>query len=276
MNRVCYIVLLVLLWMGALSAQEEVFLWPASDSINDSKDFPFQNYQEQNYIHPKRGVEMARFVTHPSLRIFLADSLKNTGAGIIICPGGGMNVIELEHEGTKIGKAFAEMGINAFVLKYRHYSMDIAREDAKRAMQLIRSKARKWHLNSNAIGIGGFSAGGSLSLFATYDAIENAGDPCNLDIDFLVLVYTRAREFEEQTVRACFPPTFQLVTADDFRYEMNIDFYRTLQAQRIPSELHIFQMGKHGFGLGMDECNCEHWPNLFYRWLQNNNFIQKS
>lgn len=273
MHKIYLIIFFLILCYSTVFAQEEIFLWKNSDSINNIADYPFEHYKEQNYLHPKRHVQMAKFVTNPSIRVFLSDPKINTGAAIIINPGGGMNVIELEHEGITIAKAFANLGINAFVLKYRHYSMDVAKKDALKAIDLVRSKASEWNINENAIGMGGFSAGGSLSLLTTFDLLERS-ENSKIPINFLMLVYTRTHLYNRSQLPNGFPPTFQLVTADDFRFEMNLDFYKTLQENKIPSELHIFQQGKHGFGIGKGLCNCENWPDLFFNWLGNNKLTQ--
>lgn len=249
--------------------QEEIYLWTESDLHNDSNNFPFENYVEQNYIHPTRGVKMAKWDTHPSLLVFRPDPSFNSGISIILNPGGGMNVIELEHEGITIAKAFTKLGINTFVLKYSHYSIDIAKKDALRAIEVVRARADEWNIDKNAIGMGGFSAGGRLSLLTTLDLLETSFN-CDIPIAFLMLVYTQTQLQESETLSDFFPPTFQLVTADDFRYKMNLDFYKSLQDQHIPSELHIFQKGGHGFGIGDGLCNCAQWPNLFAHWLVNN------
>jgi acetyl esterase/lipase len=260
---------------GSLYAQKEIFLWNDSISINDPSKYPRPNYAEERLRDPKRNVLVIKNVTNPSLKIFLADQKINTGAAVIICPGGGMNVIEIEHEGTLIAQEFVKLGINSFVLKYRHYNMEMAMNDAKQAIAFVRMNAKKWGINEKAIGMGGFSAGGRLSLMMAYNLMNNDTLTCSNGIDFLMFIYTNTQEVEGAKVKKCFPPSFMVVTADDFRYTMNLEFFSILQKKKIPSELHVFQTGLHGFGLGKGLCNCDSWPMLFYKWLLNNNMITK-
>jgi acetyl esterase/lipase len=260
----------------ALNAQQEIFLWKDSITINDPAKYPTKGYSEERFIDAKRNVLVIRKVTNPSIRVFLADKKLNTGAAILICPGGGMNAIEIEHEGTAIAKEFVKLGINSIVLKYRHYNMDVAMTDAKQALNLIRTNAQKWGINEKTIGMGGFSAGGRLSLVTAYNLINNDTLDCNKGISFLLFVYTRTQVLEGAQVNKCFPPSFMVVTADDFRYTMNLEFFSILQKNKVPSELHIFQQGLHGFGLGKGLCNCDKWPILFYNWLKNNNILKQN
>jgi acetyl esterase/lipase len=254
-------------------SQKEVFLWEDSVKINNPSDFPHENYKEERYIYTKNNTLCIRKVTNPTLTIFLADSSINTGAAVIICPGGGMNTIVFEHEGTIIAEEFVKLGINAFVLKYRHYNRNVAISDIKQAISYVRENAMSMGINDKAIGIGGFSAGGRMSLETTYQLINMDTTQCNIGIDFLMFVYTRTQIIENAVVNKCFPPSFMLVTADDFRYKMNLEFAEILDNNKIPFELHVFQKGLHGFGLGKGLCNCDIWPQLFYQWLSNNNFI---
>jgi acetyl esterase/lipase len=257
-----------------LKAQQEIFLWKDSITINDASKYPDNGYGEERFTDPKRNVLVVRKVTNPSITIFLADKAVNTGAAVVICPGGGMNAIEIEHEGTAIAKEFARMGINSIVLKYRHYNMDVAITDAKKALSIVRTNAKKWGINDNAIGIGGFSAGGRLSLTLAYNLINNDSINCDKGLAFLMFIYTRTQIIDGYQVNKCFPPSFMVVTADDFRYTMNLEFFKILQEMKVPSEMHIFQQGLHGFGIGKGLCNCDIWPLLFYKWLKNIKIIK--
>lgn len=270
--KLSFVLIFVCLYNVNLLAQQEINLWEDSVSINNPSDFPFENYKEERYINAKTNSLSIRKVTNPTLTPFLADSLVNNGSAVIICPGGGMNTVVYEHEGTSIAKEFSKLGINAFILKYRHYNMSVAKADAMKAISVVRENAKKWNLNEKAIGIGGFSAGGRISLETTYDLLAQDSIQGNSGIDFLMFVYTRTQLLEGRVINEYFPPTFMLVTADDPRYKMNMEFFEILHKKNIPTELHVFQQGLHGFGLGKGLCNCEYWPSIFYRWLQNNGF----
>src|SRR5205085_1168869 len=114
-------------------------------------------------------------VHNPSLTVYLPTKEKATGAGIVICPGGGHSVLAIEHEGHNVGQWLADNGIAGFVLKYRlarekgspYKVEEHAYQDAQRALRLVRSKATEWAVNPKKLGIMGFSAGGDLVLFCS-------------------------------------------------------------------------------------------------------------
>jgi len=137
--------------------QIEINLWP-------------EGIPESNGLIGPEIVENERIsnVTDPSMTIYPADPTKNTGAAILICPGGGYIRLAAEHEGRQFGKWLSKNGITGFVLKYRmpnHHSF-IPLKDAQQALRIIRSRAAEWHINPGKIGISGFSAGGHLASTA--------------------------------------------------------------------------------------------------------------
>ncbi|MDD2611703.1 MAG: alpha/beta hydrolase [Bacteroidales bacterium] len=137
--------------------QFEINLWP--DGMPESNGLTGPEIVENERISN---------VTDPTMTIYPADPTKNTGAAILICPGGGYIRLAAEHEGRQFGKWLSENGITGFVLKYRmpnHHSF-IPLKDAQQALRIIRSKAAEWHINPGKIGISGFSAGGHLASTA--------------------------------------------------------------------------------------------------------------
>jgi acetyl esterase/lipase len=145
------------------------------------------------------GILIVHNISEPTLTIFQPPKEKQNGTAIIVIPGGGYSIVAIGHEGYDVAKRFNEMGVTAFVLKYRIPNDSTMGDksigplqDAQRAIQVVRQNAKKWHLNKNAIGILGFSAGGHLASTAGTHyktAVIPNKKKTNLRPDFMVLVY---------------------------------------------------------------------------------------
>src|SRR3954462_4776529 len=145
------------------------------------------------------GVLIISNISRPTLTAYLPAKEKATGAAVVICPGGGYSVEAAGHEGADVAKRFAEMGVTAFVLKYRvpnDRTMENKEigpiQDAQRAIQIVREKSATWGIDKNHIGIMGFSAGGHLASTAgTHFDNTYIANPENTNLrpDFMVLVY---------------------------------------------------------------------------------------
>jgi acetyl esterase/lipase len=166
-----------------------------NDSIPNSIPGPDEEKSEIN----KEGILIISQVSRPTLSVYLPPKGKATGAAVVICPGGGYSILAAGHEGADVARRFNEMGVAAFVLKYRIPSPKTMQQpsigplqDAQRAIQLVREKATDWHINPRAIGIMGFSAGGHLASTAgTHfgNAVIPNPKQTSLRPDFMVLVY---------------------------------------------------------------------------------------
>jgi acetyl esterase/lipase len=240
----------------------------------------------------------------PELWVYLPQQ-RATGAGIVVCPGGGYGTLALGHEGRDIAAWLNGNGIAAFVLKYRlgpRYRHPAPLQDATRAMRLVRHGAEQYGVDPQRIGILGFSAGGHLaSTVATHfdEGDPQAADPVERHSsrpDFAVLCYpviSLAAEFShggsrrnllgdapdaalveslsnERQVTSQTPPTFLFHTNADTGVppENSIAFYLALRKARVPAELHIFEPGRHGLGLAPQEPAVSAWPELCLRWLR--------
>lgn len=228
-----------------------------------------------------------------------------TGAAVIICPGGGYATLATVHEGQQVAEWFNELGVVAFVLRYRHgpeYQYPVPVLDVQRALRDVRFHAKEYGINPAMIGIMGFSAGGHLaSTAATH---FDAGDPAAADPidrvssrpDFAVLCYpvisftepfmhkgsrrnffgtdtppeALARQFSsELQVTPQTPPTFLFHTDEDTSVpaENPISFYLALRKAGVPAELHIYRQGRHGGGLWTAHPDTGAWPRQLARWL---------
>jgi acetyl esterase/lipase len=247
----------------------------------------------------------------PTLTAFLADPAKATGAAIVICPGGGYGTLAINHEGYDVARWLNSIGVAGLLLKYRHapYRHPIPLQDAQRALRTARHRAKDWHLDPHRVGILGFSAGGHLASTAGthFDAGNpDAADPIERQSsrpDFQVLVYpviSFTTKFthggslrnllgkdpradlvknlsNETQVSAQTPPTFLVHTSEDLGVppENSVLFYLALQAAKVPAEMHIFEKGPHGFGLGLTDPVLAEWPKLCAAWLKKRGVLKK-
>jgi len=245
----------------------------------------------------------------PTLTPFLLPPAKAGGAAFIVCPGGAYGHLA-PHEGAPVAQWLNTLGIHAFVLKYRlgpkyHHPAEML--DVQRAIRLLRCRAEQWHLDPNRIGIVGFSAGGHLaSTAATHfdNGIADDPDPINRvgsrpDLAILAYpvismtgpyVHAESRRnllgnnpdpdlelllSNDRQVTAQTPPCFIIHTADDrtVPVENSLLFAIACRQYKVPVELHVFEHGPHGFGLGGKDPVLDAWPAMAAQWLRKHKFI---
>jgi len=229
-------------------------------------------------------------INNPTITVFLPPKDKANGAGVLIFPGGGFSQVVFNSEGVEPAHYWTNLGVAAFVCKYRlpretnsPYSLKIhPRQDAQRAMRLIRSRATEWSVDPGRIGVEGFSAGGEMESLLVYSppaGDPNAPDPVDrLDASaaFQVVVYPGPLGIPE-TVAADAPPAFFVIANDDTGHMgavlSLVEKYH--QAKR-PMEVHIYEKGGHGFGLGgRSKFTSVHtWPQRLTDWLNDNHILQ--
>jgi acetyl esterase/lipase len=230
---------------------------------------------------------------------------------VIVCPGGGYGALAMNHEGRQVANFLNSIGITAFVLKYRlgpkyHHPVEIG--DAQRAVRLVRSRAVEFHVDVDKVGVMGFSAGGHLasSVGTHFDAGKaDAADPIDKmgsRPDFLVLgypvisfttPYTHKGSLKnllgdspdpelvkslssELQVTAQTPPTFLFTTSGDTAVpaENSVMFYLALHKAGVPAELHVFEKGPHGVGLGGMDAALQEWPRLLVIWFRTRGLLK--
>lgn len=258
-----------------LHFQNEYFIW--TETIPGQVP---ENYPEEKWTKGEDSeFGLVQYVTHPTIRVFLPDKELNTRTAVIVCPGGGYNILVIEREGYRIAQALNKLGIAAIVLKYRHYDVDIAVQDAWRALQVVRANADKWDIDPERIGIGGFSAGGHLSLNTVLSTVSASIPESTSDVpqkynwrpDFLMLIYPGLGRFnlEADLSKAKIPPVFMINAIDDDVTPVSNLFKlaEILKSNGVTTEIHIYPGGGHGFDLGNEDCNCSGWPNTFRDWL---------
>jgi acetyl esterase/lipase len=250
----------------------------------------------------------------PTITVFLAPSDKATGTAVVICPGGGYSGLATSFEGVEIANFFNKLGVSAFMLRYRHggngYRHPAPLIDAQRALRTVRARAAEWHLNPQRIGIIGFSAGGHLAstLGTHFDAgqsdAEDPIDRVSCRPDFLILCYPVVmldspythpgsqqnllgeqpdpkmleNLSNEKQVTKDTPPTFMFHTNADIRVppENSVMFYLALRKHGVPSELHIYQDGKHGVGLAARVPATSSWPERLIDWMRLRGLLNKA
>ncbi len=238
----------------------------------------------------KNGVvdRSVTFVSTPDMTVYLPLKEKNTGVGVIICPGGGYEHLAIDKEGHDVAKWLNSIGIAGFVLKYRlprskgmNYTMETPLQDAQRALRIVRTRADEWHLDTSRIGIMGFSAGGDLVARAgmSWDKGQSsAADPverASCRPDFLILGYPALPK--ELHVTAETPPAFLVQASDDPTVSPgnSTRFYLALLQAKVPAELHIYLKGGHGFGMVHSGLPTASWPLRLEDWMREQGILPK-
>lgn len=240
----------------------------------------------------------------PSLAYYPPKGRKN-GTAVVVCPGGGYRGLAMDHEGAQVAAWLNSLGVTAFVLRYRlgpKYHHPAQMHDVQRALRTVRSRASEYGIEANRIGVWGFSAGGHLaSTAATHiaEASASAADPVDRVTsrpDFAILTYpvisftteyvhkgsrtnllgdkpdqaeVKLMSTELQVSRQT-PPTFLVHTSEDAGVpsENSILFYLALRKAGVPAEMHIYEKGPHGFGLGSLDAVLSSWPARLADWMR--------
>ncbi len=283
-----------------LNAQDKTLkVWPNGAPNDNGMKEPEEKYE---------GLRV-RNVSEAEMYVYLPEE-NNSGAAVVICPGGGYWIEAMDHEGYDMAAWLKSKGVTGIVLKYRlpYGHHEVPASDLKRAIRIVRSNAKEWGIDPQKVGIAGSSAGGHLaSTVGTHfdTGIKDSSDPIDkisCRPDFMLLLYpvvTFNEEFghmgsrknligegndwkmveeysNELHVTPETPPTF-LVLADDDKAvppRNSVEFYLALKKNNVPAEMHIFQEGGHGFGMKKKNLPVEEWPNLFYNWLEAMKFVK--
>jgi acetyl esterase/lipase len=258
------------------SAQEKIYLWPGEvpGEVSGKKDPVNAESKNDNVL---RIAE----VTNPALFVFPSGEPGSRHAGIIVCPGGGYNILAWDKEGTEIAAWLNKLGITAFVLQYRvPQKRDGALQDVQRALRIVRSEAQKWNIDPQKTGVMGFSAGGSLSARAasrfnikSYDPVDKR-DSLSARPDFALLIYPAYLDngpdhslTPELELSKAVPPVFIFQTEDDTYTNSSLVMMAALRQMKVPAELHVMPAGGHGYGLRKGNLAAETWPVLAENWL---------
>jgi acetyl esterase/lipase len=233
-------------------------------------------------------------VSQPTMTVY-SPTGKNTGAAVVVFPGGGYEILAIDLEGTEVCDWLTAKGVTCVVLKYRvpaprsapnwgaYPQSPMALEDAQRTVGLVRFHAAEWHIDPHKIGVLGFSAGGHLvaamsvhfghRLYAPVDAADK--ESCRPD--FAVALYPGHLSFNNfelnpdirSHITRQTPPTFLLQNEDDHVDNVNdsLSYYAALKKAGIPVEMHLYAQGGHAFGLRRTKFPATAWPQLVETWL---------
>lgn len=242
---------------------------------------------EQAQIAGRKIIRLGN-VARPTLTVYSPKG-KNSGAAVVVFPGGGYQILAIDLEGTEVCDWLNGIGVTCALVKYRvpdtgpYPKSSAALQDAQRAVGLVREHAAEWHIDPHRVGVLGFSAGAHLSAALSthyeqrlYSPVDSA-DKQSCRPDFAVIVYPGYLALAEQGMApnseihptADTPPSFIVQAEDDpVHVENAVVYFTQLKAAKVPAELHIYAQGGHGYGLRRTELPVTGWPQLVETWLR--------
>lgn len=289
--------------MNSMAQAKVIPLW--TNAIPD--EIKNTEYQE-NKVYKDTILQSVSNVSVPTITVYKPKNAN--GTAILIFPGGGYDHLSMLKEGQKVALWFNSLEITVFVLKYRLPNDKIMKDksigplqDAQEAMRFIRRSATFWNINPNKIGVIGFSAGGHLAASLSTHYAENTypkSDTASARPDFSLLIYPvismkneiahkGSRKYllgenpteeaiqkfsNELSVNKETPPTFLVHAADDksVPVENSIVYFLALKKNNVPAEMHVYEKGGHGFGLGVQGTSAN-WPEDCIRWLKSCHYL---
>lgn len=280
------------------TTQDPIRLWPGpAPGSEDWTD------DEESLTDPNTGMFVIRNVVVPTLTPMLPDPGAANGTAVVVAPGGAFAALAWHHEGTSTAEWLAKRGIVAFVLKYRLARLpsdpaeliaeigpmpdpndgpamtawlrkgiknapDLATADAEQAIRLLRARAAEWGVAPDRIGIIGFSAGGTVAS-QTAATTDPQARPT-----FVVNMYGA---FCDRDVTSAAPPMFGVVAADDtLCRDSFLDVARRWMDAGVPTEVHVYESGGHGFGMTPQGSAVDTWPDRLGEWLATRGMVGSS
>ncbi|MBB5328846.1 alpha/beta hydrolase [Tunturiibacter gelidoferens] len=228
-------------------------------------------------------------VSVPTITVYEAKGVGD-GAAVVVFPGGGYSILAMDLEGTEVCDWLTSRGVACFLLKYRvpgtgpYPKSDEALQDAQRAVGMVRARAAEWKIDPKKVGVLGFSAGAHLAAAVSthyakrlYPRVD-AADEVSCRPDFAVVAYPgylaiaeKGMEFNPDIpVTKETPPTFLVQAEDDYtaRVENAVEYFLALKRAGVPTELHIYAEGGHGYGLRRTKLPVTGWPDLVDVWMK--------
>ncbi len=299
LNRyvVCSCVAIFCLFLSSSALAEdhvELEIWPG--------DLPAGSVQMAPEVIAKLKSELTqeriRFVDRATLTVYPTPKKIANGCAVIICPGGGYNILAWPKEGLEVAEWFNSIGVTAFVLKYRVPRRNPERihwepmQDVQRAIRFVRHQAGHWGVDPDRIGTLGFSAGGHLTVMSgvqyktkCYDRVDEADD-LSCRPDFICPIYAAylGDKYNDRvaqlgplvTVTKETPPTFMAVTWDDsMRGAQSALLFARLREHGVPAELHAYAKGGHGYGMRPSDNPVSKWNEQLHAWLKSSGFLSR-
>lgn len=266
-----------------IAQPKEILLWPNGAPGSEGKT-------GNEKLRIFEGDHVLSNIHHPSVTAYIPVKEKTTGTAVIIIPGGGHRELWITHEGYNEAKWLMDKGIAAFVLKYRlakdsnsTYTIDKDElADIQRAIRLVQSRAKEWHIDTAKIGVMGFSAGGEVAALSAMrfnngnSSATDAADRKSSRPAFQALIYPGNSSRFEVAPNA--PPLF-LVGGYNDREDIAVgiaEVYIKYKKANVPAELHIYSNAGHGFGMRERNTGAvKGWIDRFYEWLGDRGFLKK-
>ena len=288
-----HLTLIALLTAATLASAQQVTvpLWPNGTPEPSTVTGPEWNSAKPT-DRPVAGRPIIRLtdVSKPTIAVYKPPASNDSGAAILVFPGGGYRILAMDLEGTEVCTWLNSIGITCLLVKYRvpfngaHYPEHVEDlEDAQEAMRIARSHAKEWKIDPQRIGAMGFSAGAHLAvILGNHSDFKRDGMPdtpeSKMDArpNFVMAIYpgylTNAPDLTklDPAIGAGpnTPPTFLLQAEDDPVHVENVlVYFEALKEAKVPAELHVYAQGGHGYGLRPTELPIAHWPALAETWF---------
>lgn len=269
-------------------AHVTINLWPhgAPGAASNAAPEADTTTAKDNLVAGKPVIRLGN-VSTPTLTLYAPEG-KNTGAAVVVFPGGGYRILAIDLEGTEVCDWLNSIGITCVLLKYRvpdsgpYPKSSAALQDAQRAVGIVRSHAADWHIDPHRVGVLGFSAGGHLAAALSthfdqrlYDPVDEA-DQQSCRPDFAVVIYPGYLALADQNfapnpdihVTGNTPPTFIVQAEDDpVHVENAVVYFMALKNAKVPAEMHIYAQGGHGYGLRRTALPVTNWPQQMETWF---------
>jgi len=285
-----------MLWQPA-AGHTQMPLWPGTPPDTKPMPGPENVTTDTKSLVAGKPVVVVNNVSQPTMTVY-APTGKNTGASIVVIPGGGFQILAMDLEGTEVCDWLTSRGITCVLLKYRVPSEPYvwqcncrphnlstsmqSLEDAQRTVKLVRFHAAEWHIDPHKVGVLGFSAGGYLVAEVStrfkrrlYKPVD-AADKESSRPDFAVAIYPGHIATDDDALNPNLPvsretpPTF-LVQAEDDNVDgvnQSLVYYAALKNAGVPVEMHLYEQGGHAFGLRPSKFPITGWPRLAEAWLR--------
>ncbi|QJW96096.1 alpha/beta hydrolase [Frigoriglobus tundricola] len=282
---------LALTFAVALAARgaDPIKLWPGK-APGETKDIGAETLTE-----PKNPNDVKRLanVSEPTITVYSPPKDKNTGAAVVVAPGGGYHILAIEHEGSAVCEWLNTIGVTGVLLKYRvpkraaQTPDNLAMvQDAQRAITLVRSMSKELGVDPAKVGMLGFSAGGHLTACTAltkkrmYEPVDKSDEQFGHVPNFAVLVYpaylTEAGKLKSEfEVTKDAPPMFFAHSSDDpVTSEGSVALYLALTKNKVPAELHLYAKGGHGYGMRKSASPCATWPDRAADWMKTRGLLE--
>lgn len=281
-----------------VAAPEAIPLWPGEAPGDKGEIGPERDTTKPDpSVPPEKYIIRLGDVSKPSITVFRPPADRNTGAAVVVCPGGGYSILAWDLEGTEVCKWLNDLGVTGVLLKYRVPARNgtdrqaAPLQDVQRALGIVRKRAKEWDVDPKRVGVLGFSAGGHLAAAVstnyaarTYPTVDDA-DAESCRPDFSVLIYPAYLMEKEDTsnlapdikVTAETPPAFLVMTQDDpVKVENVFTYAQALKNVKVPVEVHVYPAGGHGYGLRpSDHPVSTAWPRLAAEWMKGRGWLKR-